>query len=673
MALDLLATPSQHDIAMSWVNAILPSDMSSPYGAALGTFAASLTFLASLLLGFHVLVGIVSSAYSGKVLGERYHQIWAPLRVVIGFGLLIPIAGGFSSAHHALRDLVAVPSINLGNASWLTFVDKIAGDEVPIVTHAAGGSKLVLDIMEHEICAAVSNAAGSVWGFQTPLPSYGGEVTGRGWFGGGADRLEWDYGQDCGRFSFGVIEDHPGFTTARQFAVAEIVGSVRAVAGQYAEVFRRTDVALSPDQAMKGVNFGTLPVGIAQSIRDMGTAYDARIAEAAKTDVSKVEVESRSRLVEAARQDGWVNAGAYWRGLAQISELTTALTSEQAERVGVRYAEGNTGFEQNVQAALQTLRYHIAGEEARVGLTANDLAAAGDESSGFISRALAPLTRSLGEWIMSRDDSVDPVGRMIGDGHAMMNASGLTVVGTGVAMLAANTLPSKAIGADGAASWFSGFIAMPVVVLWLLGAIRAYVLPFLPFVFVFVGAVKWGAALLEASIALICWAFIWVRMDGDELVAQQQRTGGMLLFNIVLRPVFIVLGLCASYLLFGIAYGTLDRLMPTAFYGQTGGATTGLGALLVLLVLKTFLTWFLAVNLFGIISDLPDRIGEWFGVPGAGRMGEKGDVAAAAMGAAAVMNQGRSVGGVGAALTKATKGAGGKPGPSVGGITERKP
>ena len=158
MAFDLLARPSQHDIAMSWVNAILPADMSSPYGAALGTFASAITFLAALFLGFHVIVGIVSSAYSGKVLGERYHQIWAPLRVVFGFGLLIPIAGGFSSGHHALRDLIAVPSINLGNAPWVTFVDKIASDEVPIIARAAGGSKLVLDIMEHEICAAVTKS-----------------------------------------------------------------------------------------------------------------------------------------------------------------------------------------------------------------------------------------------------------------------------------------------------------------------------------------------------------------------------------------------------------------------------------------------------------------------------------------------------------------------------------
>ena len=261
MAFDLLATPSQHDIAMSWVNAILPADMSSPYGAALGTFASAITFLAALFLGFHIIARIVASAYSGKVLGERYHQTWAPLRVVFGFGLLIPIAGGFSSAHHALRDLVAVPSINLGNASWVRFVDTIASDEVPIVAHAAGGSKLVLDIAEHEICAAVTNAAGSMWGFRTPLPSHGGEVTGRGWFGGGADRLEWNYGQDCGRFSLGIIEDRPNFTTARQFAVAEIVGSVRTVAGQYAELFRRVDTSLSPDQATEGHDANGNPLG----------------------------------------------------------------------------------------------------------------------------------------------------------------------------------------------------------------------------------------------------------------------------------------------------------------------------------------------------------------------------------------------------------------------------
>lgn len=673
-SIDLLSTPSQHDIAYSWVSAILPSGMDSPYGVAVGTFASAATFLASLFVGYHILVGIISSAYSGKVLGEKYHQIWAPLRVVFGFGLLIPIAGGFSSAHYLLRDMVAVPSINLGNATWTTFVAQVAEDEKPIIARPAGGSKLVLDVLEHEICSAVTNAAGNVWGFSAPAPPVDGKEVGAGWFFGSNNRVQWDYGQDCGRLSVGLMSDHAEFSATRRAAVGQIVAAVRKHAATYAELFQKFDMALSPDQAVKGVVMGKLPVDLFQKIRNAGAAYDAAIAAAAKKDVSEVATEARGKLVAAARQDGWINAGAYWHGLAQISELTNALTGEQPEQVAVRYGDGNSGFERNVKAAIETLRYQIAGEEARVGLTANDLAAAGDESAGFMSRALAPLTRGIGEWLASRDPDADPVARMISDGHAMMNVSAGVVVGTGVAVGLANTAPGKAIGADGVASWFASFVWMPAVVLWLLGAMRAYVLPFLPFVFVFMGAVKWGGAILEASIALIVWSFIWVRMDGDELISQQQRTGGMLLFNIALRPVLIVLALCASYLLLTITYGTLDRLLPTAFYGQTGGRATALGALLVILTIKTFLQWFLAVHLTGMCSDLPDRIGEWFGVPGAGKMGDRGGVEAAAMGAAAVIGQAKGAGNVGK-LPMPKKpdpeGNGGKPS-DVGGVTSRR-
>ncbi len=672
--IDLLGTPSQHDIAYSWLSAILPANMDSPYGVAVGTFASAATFLASLLLGFHVVIGIVSSAYSGKVLGDKFHQIWAPLRVVLGFGLLIPIAGGFSASHHLLRDLVAVPGINLGNATWNAFVEQVAGDEKPIIARPAGGSKLVLDVLEHEICAAVTNAAGDIWGFRAPVPPVNGAEVGAGWFFGSNDRVEWNYGQDCGRLSVGLMSDHPEFSATRRAAVGAIVTAVRTHAATYAELFRRQDTTLSADQAMNGIDQGRLPLGLVQKIRDAGTAYDSAIAAAAKKDVAEVATEARGKLVAAARQDGWINSGTYWHGLAQISELTNALTGEQPEVVAVRYGEGNTGFEQNVRAAIATLRYQIAGEEARVGLTANDLAAAGDESAGFISRALAPFTRGIGEWLASRDENADPVARMISDGHSMMNVSAGVVVGTGVAVGLANTAPGKLVGADGVASWFASFVWMPAVVLWLLGAMRAYVLPLLPFVFVFIGAVKWGGAILEASIALICWCFVWVRMDGDELIAQQQRTGGMLLFNIALRPVLVVLGLCASYLLLAIAYGTLDRLLPTAFYGQTGGATTGLGALLVILTIKTFLQWFLAVHLTGMCSDLPDRVGEWFGVPGAGKMGDRGGVEAAAMGAAAVMGQARGMGNLGKIPMpkKSSKDGGGGKAFDVGGVTSRK-
>src|SRR5690606_25589033 len=99
MFFDLLAAPSQHNILWAWINALLPDATSSPWGFAMAVFSSTLTYVGALFCGWHIIAKIVSWAQSGKVDA----QVWMPLRIVLGFGLLIPIAGNFSSSHWLLR------------------------------------------------------------------------------------------------------------------------------------------------------------------------------------------------------------------------------------------------------------------------------------------------------------------------------------------------------------------------------------------------------------------------------------------------------------------------------------------------------------------------------------------------------------------------------------------
>lgn len=169
---DLLKEPSQHDIAWSWVKVILPGDTSTAYGQAFASFSAALILYGTFFLAWNVVAGIVHSAYTGKVLGEKWHQIWAPLRVIVGFGLLVTIpATGFSSIHYIVRDGFARVGVNLGNMVWAPYVDSVANHQVPILPASSGGSAVVVNVLEHEICAAVYNQAGDMWGWNAPSPT----------------------------------------------------------------------------------------------------------------------------------------------------------------------------------------------------------------------------------------------------------------------------------------------------------------------------------------------------------------------------------------------------------------------------------------------------------------------------------------------------------------------
>lgn len=633
---DLFAEPSAANIAWQWVNTIMPSDLSSAWGRALSVFASALTMIATSMVAWITVQGIVHSAYTGKVLGERFHQIWAPLRVVLGFGLLVPISGGFSPIHEAIKQVVLRPAINLADATWLTFVETVAKDGTPIIPVSAGGSGIVFDIAEHEICLAVARVAGEPWGYSTPLPSATGEPHSGGLFSNPV--VTWSYGRDCGSMSYTMPAEQPAFAEARRDAVAALVTSLRTKAATYAEAFRDGKSIPTPEAAMNAVTQSILPAGLAAEIRSAGAAYDKRISEAAAAEASKVESDSRSKLVDAAKAQGWLNAGSYWRSLSQISELTVALATEKPEQTAPRL-DKLASFATPVRNALDTLRAQISGEQLQAAMTADDLAAAGDASADFLTKLLGPMSRDLGEWLSSSKPSTDPMGDIISSGHVMVAAAGTAILGGAAVMVGASNWFSEAIGANGAASWLLDWSKFAIGALWLIGATRAYVLPMLPFLFIIIAAITWASAILEAMIASLLWGLAFLKMDNGDFIGAGQRQGMMLLFNLGLRPVLAVLSLCGAYLLFAVSVSTLDTLWATAFSGQTGGHIAGLSGVLVSLALKTFILWTICVKLFGLIANLPDRVGTWFDIPSNAHYGEAGHVGAMAAGAVALASR----------------------------------
>ncbi len=143
--IDLLAEPPSTDIAWQIVNAVLPSEATTMYGRVLQVFNSVLFFLGGLFFAYQALQGIVASARTGQALGERWHTIWTPLRVVVGLGLLVPTPQtGFSSVHYLLRDFVARPGINLGNALSNTGITTVVKEGVNITPASSNGSSIAM-------------------------------------------------------------------------------------------------------------------------------------------------------------------------------------------------------------------------------------------------------------------------------------------------------------------------------------------------------------------------------------------------------------------------------------------------------------------------------------------------------------------------------------------------
>lgn len=611
----LFAEPPSTNLAWQLVSAVLPTDATSPWGQTLSMFTSTLFFLCTFVLGYGVISGIVQSAYTGKTLGDRWHQIWTPLRVVLGLGLLCPMPStGFSPVHYLLRDGIARGGINLADASWSAFVKTVASGQTTILPVSSVGSTVAMAVLRHEICAAVYNKAGSTWGWTAPVPKAAGDVQGLGIPGYGK-KVVWSYGPTCGHFSYSIPDNRTGFANARREAVAEIISAYRPEAQRYAQLAAETSGLSSADAVRRAISGNVLSSTIVQDVRARGATFDAKIADAAKSEAATVEKESRSNLVANAKLEGFLSAGAYFRALSQISELTTALSNETLEDVAPR-TDGDFGLA--LERAFAALRLQVSGEADRAALSANDFAAAGDDSSDFLVKLLAPVARGLAEWgASSSATSGDAMSNLISSGHAMISIAWIAIGAGAAAMVAASNWFSSALGAGGAAAYLLDWSKWVVGGLMFIGAIRAYLIPILPFVFIMISGIALVAALLEAMIALPLWCVKWLRMDnGGDFAGESVRMGLMMSVNIFLRPSLAILAYCGSYPVFNVVLRTLDSMWATAFLSQTGGAIVGLVGFLVMQIIVLYLTWYLGFKVYGLSWALPDRVLSWLGLPG---------------------------------------------------------
>jgi conjugal transfer/type IV secretion protein DotA/TraY len=108
------------------IGPVEPTTPISPWVETLGNsfqaFNVTLLTVGSMMLGWHTIAGTVASAYEGQVMGQRWHTIWAPVRVTAGIGSLAPISKGFCAAQILVIQLI-VWGGGIANEVWTAYID----------------------------------------------------------------------------------------------------------------------------------------------------------------------------------------------------------------------------------------------------------------------------------------------------------------------------------------------------------------------------------------------------------------------------------------------------------------------------------------------------------------------------------------------------------------------
>ncbi len=632
---DLLSPANLNDdIAFSWITELFSDNPAMPLSSAFGVFATTVSMLGVLFLSWHVLIGIVNSAYTGKVLGERWHQVWAPLRVVLGFGLLVPVNDGFSSVHLLLKNVVGVAAVNLGNAPIFAYIESATDRENLNKLHTDYGTTLVKEVLLREVCFNVTQAANNVSGryasrktrVSQPLP----EGVTKSWFSSSIQT--WDWGQ-CGSITFTrpergdseIFKDTEtslqNFHDERNKATGEVIKAIQK--SKFIDYAKLSDfLAQHGDWNVDQVP----PPEIVDAFKATGIMNDDIISEmvaigkkwneSVSAEASKVfkagTDNNAARLKERITKFGFMVAGSYERSLSAISGMAVALAGESPQITTANMSDLNQKRVIKAVQLVQTLR----------GVNTTEAIAAGvvepEDNKDWMTYAVAKvLPANLANMKLAKT-SADPVGDMITFGHTLLGVASAAIALMLAAQLGSGFI-SKIPFVGGAASsgieYISQWVGYAIMIFVIVGIIHAFVLPMLPMIMVFIMGVSWLILFLEAAIAGILWAFAFIRMDGHEFFDKNQAPGVTLLFNLLLRPALGMLAYCGMLLLLPKLMNSLTLIWDEAFAAQTGNVSLlFLWQFIAGLVLFTYMQWHLTLRLTGLIPSLPDRVGHWMGM-----------------------------------------------------------
>lgn len=619
-----------------------PNIIHNGIAGAFGSFLAILLGIASGTLSLHVILGMVNTAHEGKVLGQRWHQIWAPIRVSVGVGMLTPVVKGYCVAQ-ILAIQIAIWGGSLGNVVWGGLVDNLT---IGSMTAPRLQDTLPLgrDLAFIEIChATMTDLHSKAPSPDTIVPPY--PTAAKVQSLGGYQLHRWDYGL-CGKiegkfYLVGNDARRQNYERARLRAFNE---------------FRAKAKELAPHFAQGTAPGGTMAITLESASERFNQymaakdAYDTAVMAAVQTYANGAADNPMEEFKEEAKRAGWISAGSYYMTLSRMqNSLYAVARNTPSVSLGfdpnqVNEAVAKRLNDQNYGALTVFATYWDKFVESSATLS-SAVAKAGKPEEGTLDSILNALfnwPKVVEFFVRVMENEADAskgetaMQGMIDFGHFILD-----IFWTALGLMLLSTLMAKylkgPLGAIGGAALKyvgigEGALSLPTPLIMFgmfllmglaaVGVVHAYLLPMIPYIQFFFFTMGMLILTAEAVIAAPLWAFFHIRMDGQDFVDQVQKPGYMILFNLLLRIPLALFGLFFSIIIFEAMVWLLNITFFPAVASAIAANWSGLIGGIVMMMMLSYLHYQVAIRSFNLITQVPDRVSRWFG-QGGEQLGEE--------------------------------------------------
>jgi len=95
-------------------------------------YSYGIILVGSMIIVYFVFAIVAETAQSGTPFGQRFNKVWAPIRVVIFFGLLIPISHGLNGGQYVTLASAKLGS-SLASTGWILFNKQISSENATLL------------------------------------------------------------------------------------------------------------------------------------------------------------------------------------------------------------------------------------------------------------------------------------------------------------------------------------------------------------------------------------------------------------------------------------------------------------------------------------------------------------------------------------------------------------
>lgn len=99
-------------------------------------YSLGLLVIAAIILAYFIFAIVAETAETGTPFGKRYNHVWAPVRLVVAFGLLIPIGYGLNSSQWITLHVAKFGS-GFATNGWIKF-NEVLGEQYKILSEEDG-------------------------------------------------------------------------------------------------------------------------------------------------------------------------------------------------------------------------------------------------------------------------------------------------------------------------------------------------------------------------------------------------------------------------------------------------------------------------------------------------------------------------------------------------------